>query len=122
MGDDKGYLKCYNLSLVLEELVTLYNHPEENSRISITDINYYWSVKAHSESIRSVDFLSEESLLATSSYDKRVKLWQADNGGFVDQLEQNFLKKDPKPLAFQKVDTTEVYATNFKDRIPVKIE
>ena len=49
-----------------------------------------------------------------------MKLWYADSGGFVDQLEQNFMKDDPKPLAFQKIDSTEVYATNFKDRLPVK--
>lgn len=122
VGDDKGYLKCYDFSTVLAELAALYLKPEEGGRVNLTDINYFWSVKAHSESIRSIDYLSAEALLITCSFDKRVKLWYADSGNLVDQLEQNFMKDDPKPLAYQKVDTTEVFATNFKDRLPVKSE
>jgi hypothetical protein len=56
----------------------------------------------------------------TSSYDKRVKLWSADSGAFVDQLEQNFMKEEPQPIAYQKLDTVEVYAPNFKDQLSLK--
>jgi hypothetical protein len=47
VADDRGFIKCYNFSLVLDELASLFNYPENNARISITDINYFWSIKAH---------------------------------------------------------------------------
>jgi hypothetical protein len=56
----------------------------------------------------------------TSSYDKRVKLWSADSGAFIDELQQNFIMKEPQPLAYQKVDSVQVYDLNFKDQLLLK--
>jgi hypothetical protein len=58
VADDKGFVKCYNFSLVLEELAALYNRPDENTRIGMTEINYFWSVRAHNESIKTLDFIA----------------------------------------------------------------
>ena len=36
----------------------------------------------------------------TSSFDKKVKIWDAETGEYLDSLQQNYNKAPPQPLAF----------------------
>lgn len=106
VADDKGFLKCYNLNLLFEELANIQRkNQEEVPKLNISSINYFWAVRAHSESIRDLSHVPKEAIIITCSEDKKVKLWSSDNGSFIDQLEQNFQKEEPQPIGYQKAQT-----------------
>ncbi len=59
-----------------------------------------WQVKSNHEIIKLIQFVKEENIIITCSYDKKVKLWNALNGEYIDSLQQNYNKSIPEPIAF----------------------
>ena len=49
----------------------------------------------------------------TSSYDKKVIIWNAKTGELIDSLQQNYNKSIPEPLAYYDDKKTLLYT---KDR------
>ena len=43
-------------------------------------ISMKWQVKAHSETIKVLEFIEEANILTTSSFDRKVKIWSATTG------------------------------------------
>lgn len=43
-------------------------------------IKFLWNVKAHTEVVKSLEYIEEEKLLITTSFDKKVKIWSAETG------------------------------------------
>lgn len=43
-------------------------------------INLKWQVKAHTETVKVLEFIEEENILMTSSFDRRVNIWNAKTG------------------------------------------
>jgi len=44
-------------------------------------------VKAHYEIIKSMEYVHDEHLILTTSFDKKVKIWDADSGKFIDSFQ-----------------------------------
>lgn len=49
----------------------------------------------------------------TSSFDKRVNIWNAKTGQFIDSLQQNYNKGSPEPLGYYDTKKNYIYT---KDR------
>lgn len=52
-----------------------------------------WVVRTHNEPVKSMQFIEAENILATTAFDKRVKLWKAETGEYIDSLQQNYERK-----------------------------
>jgi WD40 repeat protein len=53
----------------------------------------------------------------TCSFDKKVKIWDMDSGKFLECLQQNEERAEPKPLAIRKRGTSEIYDLDFRSRL-----
>jgi len=125
--DDKGFLKCFDLLEIFTILKTQKNKKVRDSIITTSflsppkfdnaDFKLIFSVKTHTEQVKSLEYLVDESLIITTAFDKKVKLWEAENGKYIDSFQQNYDKKDPKPIAFKRIGTQEIYNTTFSERI-----
>lgn len=125
--DDKCFLKCFDLTEVVNVLKTQKNKAVRDSilttsflsppKIQDSDFKLIFAVKTHNEQVKSLEYVEEESLLITTAFDKKVKLWSSLNGQYIDSFQQNYDKKDPKPIAFKRVGTSEIYNTEFSERI-----
>lgn len=49
-----------------------------------------------------------------------MKIWNAADGNLIDSFQQNYDKKDPRPIAFKRSGTEEIYDINLEDRIDLK--
>lgn len=63
---------------------------DEEKHLESSKVEKLWVVKAHSEIIRSIEYVMAEKLIITSSYDKKVKIFSAEGGRFIDSLQQNY--------------------------------
>ena len=70
------------------------NNDKINSKSVLTlpklkHLNYetVWIVKAHFEIIKSLEFVPMESILITTSFDKRVKIWDCLEGKLIDSFQ-----------------------------------
>lgn len=70
--------------------------------------------------IKSIEYLQEEKLIISTGYDKKVKIWNSETGQQIDSFQQNYDKKEPKPIAFKKSGTDEIYDINLDTRIDLK--
>lgn len=73
-----------------------------------------WQVKAHNETVKVLEFIEEESILMTASFDKRVNIWNAITGEFIDSLQQNYNKGTPDPLAYYDIKKGYLYTRDRK--------
>jgi WD40 repeat protein len=71
-------------------------------------------VKAHTETVKVLEFIEEESILMTSSFDRRVNIWNAITGEYIDSLQQNYNKTPPEPLAFYDLKKNYLYTKDRK--------
>ena len=47
-----------------------------------------------------LQLITEEDIVVTAGLDRKVKLWNANTGVFIDSLQQNYHKSPPEPLAY----------------------
>ena len=50
----------------------------------------------------------------TSSFDRKVKLWDSATGQFIDSLQQNYNKTLPEPLAYFDLKKNYLYTKDRK--------
>ena len=74
-----------------------------------------WQIKAHQEVIKSLEYIEEEKLLITTSFDKKVKIWSAESGVFLDSLQQNYNKSEPMPIAYYNTKNSTLYSSDLKN-------
>ena len=68
---------------------------------------HLWTIKAHSEQIKSIALIPSEGLLVSTSFDRKIKIWNCDDAKYVEQLNGN--KKNINPIGFKKKGTEEIY-------------
>ena len=61
-----------------------------------------------------LEFIEEESIIMTSSFDKRVNIWNAKTGEYIDSLQQNYNKTPPEPLAYYDLKKNYLYTKDRK--------
>ena len=72
-----------------------------------------WQIKAHTQTIKVLEYIEEADIIMTSSFDKRVKIWHSTTGQYLDSLQQNYNKAPPEALAFYDTKKNYLYT---KDR------
>jgi hypothetical protein len=50
----------------------------------------------------------------TTSFDKKVKIWDAKTGEYLDSLQQNYNKVEPIPIAYYNTKTSMLYTSDLK--------
>ena len=96
-------MTCYEFSLIGElERNDLGKEKLEFQRkniikdiIDTSAVKLKWQVKAHTQTIRVLEYIEEANILMTSSFDKKVKIWDANTGEYLDSLQQNYNKAPP---------------------------
>lgn len=86
----------------------------------LANLTLMWSVKTHSELVRTLEYVDSEKLLMTCGYDRKVMIWGAMDGRLVDSLQQNYDKKVPAYVALQKFSTGEVFDPALKETLQLK--
>mmetsp|Transcript_10788 Transcript_10788/g.9331 ORF Transcript_10788/g.9331 Transcript_10788/m.9331 type:complete len:148 (+) Transcript_10788:1470-1913(+) len=81
------------------------------------DPNLVWSTKAHQEAIRSIEYVENEEIMFTSALDKKVKIFDAKNGKFLEALQQKYDKFEPVALAFKKPGHDGIFAPDLRERV-----
>lgn len=57
-------------------------------------------------------------MIVTSSYDKKVKIWKATTGEYLDSLQQNYSKREPNPIAYLDTRNNILYSHDRKNAEP----
>jgi WD40 repeat protein len=126
IADDHGFIKCFDISGVLRQCKNQKNSAFESvksksflspPKIADIDMQLLWTLKAHQEQIKSLEYIHKENLLITTAFDRKVKIWNSQTGKYVDAFQQNYDKKDPKPVAYKRIGTDEIYNPPFTERI-----
>jgi WD40 repeat protein len=93
VADDKMFLTCYNFDSLHSNTYGTVNFEQTSNKITNgrrhaqkidKNINFklevVWRIKTHTEPLKSLEYISCEELLVTTSYDKTVKIWKATTG------------------------------------------
>ena len=83
-----------------------------------------WQVKTNHEMIKLVEFIPQENILCTSSFDKKIKIWNAQTGQYIDSFQQNYKKCVPEPIAYYDTRNYLLYSKNKNktiDRVKVDL-
>ena len=115
------YFTCYDLSdisLYKTGAKKVSNETEKllnfNEKLKSLKFKINWQVKTNHEVIKHLQFVPEENILCTCSFDKKVKLWDAKTGEYIDSLQQNYNKSVPEPIAYYDTRKYLLIAKNKK--------
>lgn len=61
-----------------------------------------------------MEYIEEELLIVTTSFDKKVKIWDAKTGEYLDSLQQNYNKNQAVPIAYYNTKTSTLYSSDLK--------
>ena len=110
IGDQIGYITCYNIEQIFE-----FSEKEENNKKGNEDINnnnlnekidviFKWSKEAHKESIKHIHHVNIiPRIVISTSNDLHIKIYGADNGDYKDELKQISCKYKPVPIGIKYV-------------------
>lgn len=118
--DEKFFLRCYDVKRVIEHLREVAGQSDKAKRVfKITDamIKQVWVVKAHEETVKSLEYIPGERLLVTTSMDKNVKIFSSDSGARIESLKQSKGGNKIRPIAYKKVMSNEIYTPRMEHRI-----
>ena len=116
--DDKMYLTCYDLHPLMSAIEALDLTKEKieferkrliKEEIANKQVRMLWQTKAHVETVRVLELVAEEDIVVTAGLDRKVKLWNATTGDFIDSLQQNYNKSPPEPLAYYHTTKKTLY-------------
>lgn len=63
-----------------------------------------------SEQVKSFSYTHEENLIFTTAEDRKVIIWDASNGNFIESLKQNKDENGAKPIAYRKFGTKSIFS------------
>lgn len=105
-GDEKGCISAFCMAgpaKILREESAKKSKRFQVASLSFPDkeISVLWNIQAHNEAIKSIIFIHDvDKLIVTSAFDRKVMLWNPENGEFYDSLKQG-TKFKPKPIDFR---------------------
>ncbi|CAD8133059.1 unnamed protein product [Paramecium octaurelia] len=142
LSDDKGFIKCFEVDWLVDFLIHVVNEKDkedvatkrikglkttQNARqmlvlpkIAQREVKIKWIIRAHYEVIKSLEYVEKEDFLITTAFDKKVKLWDAETGKFIDSFQQNYDRKEPRPIALKRSGTEEIYNVDLNERVDLK--
>lgn len=101
-GDQLGIVKCVDCS----EMVKLFNEKDQAEIVSnldsIPEPKLLYQIQAHRELIKNISFPDmRPSVFITTSNDRKVKIFNAIDGEFIDELKQISSKEKDTPIGLQ---------------------
>ena len=131
IADDRSWIKMYDLSEKVEELKKNSEQEKSNKEKEVNSAKFtlnlpvlskgsppiLWSTKAHSDPIKALEYAEAEGIIFTSALDKKVKVWSAANGKYIDALQQKYDGVEPTPVAYKKPGSIGIFATNLVERV-----
>ncbi|KAL4502119.1 hypothetical protein ABPG72_000354 [Tetrahymena utriculariae] len=135
VADFKGYLKCYEISKIIQNLNenieqhklntklkedkhTLYKSMREYFQFNAqTEPTVVWNTKATSEQITFLEYNDVYKLLFICISDKNVMILDSMKGQYIDSLRQNEDSLIQIPIGYRKKNTIELYDHSLKIRI-----
>ena len=130
LADEKCNIKRLNLSMVIDEIYedkknkTKVGNDRHNLRdhlnppiISNKPPLIEWTTKAHAEAVKSIEYVTEEDLIFSTGLDRKVKVWNAKNGEYIDSLQQKYDKEEPNPICFKKTGVVGLIGPDGKTRV-----
>lgn len=125
IADEKYLIKCYDISSLIDSLKNAVpskdkdkeNKIREEIKIHPDCFKLLWVTRAHDDSIQSMEYIQSEKLIVTTCMDKTVKIFNSEDGEYIESLKQHKSSKNIKPVAFKKVESDEIYTPRMKNRI-----
>lgn len=120
--DDKFFMKSMDVTKVLEHIALVRQQPDKAKRFFKVEesmlVHPWKTIKpVHEESIRSLEYIPEERLLVTTSMDKNVQIYHSESGEQIESLRQNKAGNKIKPIAYKKVESSEIYSPRMETRV-----
>ena len=111
-GDQRGYIKCFDISRILnfcqtnEVINKKYSKSMSAKDIQIhvqkIDVPLKWIVQAHKESLKHIHHVDiEPRIVISTSNDLQIKIFSADTGQYKDELKQISCKYKPVPIGIK---------------------
>ncbi len=127
-ADERSFIRVFDLSKVVEQIrqdkKAKQGKDESGSKFRISapllnkeDPPTLWVMRAHMEPIRAIEYVEGEELLLTSGLDKKVKLWDARTGKYLESLQMKYDKFEPIPIAYKKPGFEGIWSPNLFDRV-----
>ena len=120
LGDILGTINCFDISKIYEIVKEIAKNNNKdissNEPIIMKENIYYfknyniinlWKIDAHNESIRHIHYIDiDPRIIITTSYDLKIKIFNADNGKYKDEFKQiaNRLKPVPTGIKYYLLD------------------
>ncbi|KAL4467910.1 hypothetical protein ABPG74_013245 [Tetrahymena malaccensis] len=135
VADFKGYLKCYDISKIIQNLNENIEQLKLNTKQKEDKHTYYksmreyfqfnaqteptvvWNTKATSEQITFLEYNDVYKLLFICISDKNVMIFDSVKGQYIDSLRQNEDSLIQIPIGYRKKNTIELYDHSLKIRI-----
>lgn len=113
-GDQIGKIRCYDFKPIFQKIDEFLMANDKNDKNWLKQIFNYntgkgsikattvWYVEAHKESVKHIHYASiNPNILITTSHDLRVKIFNADDGIFIDELKQGANKFPSVPIGIK---------------------
>ena len=107
IGDHIGLITCYDLKPLKIFMKMNFDNDEniKNYAFNNIQINIILNIKAHQESIKYIcipEDLKPKIILSTCT-DRTVKLFNSENGEYIDSLKQISIKYNPIPIGIEYI-------------------
>ena len=107
LGDHLGFINVFNLGILNEFMEKKFENEESVRNFAFNEINIksILCIHAHKESIKYISIpkdLKPEIILSTSN-ERTVKLFNYENGEYIDSLKQASIKYNPIPIAIEYI-------------------
>jgi len=130
IADEKCYIKRLDMTSVMKDIIehkkSRANKSDDSSNLRghlnppvIANLSpkILWAIKAHAEAVKSIEYVDIEELIFSTGLDKKVKIWDATNGEYVDSLQQKYDKADPTAVAYKKSGTVGILGPDVNTRV-----
>ena len=104
LGDQNGFIHCYNLNQIYNIIKETNNEINEETieKFSTLKIDLIYSIQAHRETVKKLTFPKIiPNIIISTSNDRQCKIFNADNGKFIDELKQIASKYKDVPIGIK---------------------
>ena len=122
IGNQTGIITCYDLSLLIE-IMNNNNYNSIDSAINDIHEKLYFSIiyriEAHKESITHINipYELEPRIFFTTSTDRTLKLYDLNNGNYIDSLKQLSFKSESLPIAIKFIKENPFIQIENKEKL-----
>ena len=104
LGDQNGFIHCYNLNQIYNIIKETNNEINKDTieQFSTLKIDLIYSIQAHRETVKKLIFPKIiPNIIISTSNDRQCKIFNAENGKFIDELKQIASKYKDVPIGIK---------------------